>query len=113
MEKEKNEDSANCCWVLENTMRSHQEVYKVFVNQCVAYKYEFCRGTNASQTTRNISEVFGENVANGRTVHRWFEKFRSGDFTLKSQPRARHEAKVDNNELQTVVEADTSQTTLE
>ena len=44
---------------------------------CVAYEYEFRRGTNASQTTRNINEVFGDNVANERTVRRCFERFRS------------------------------------
>ena len=31
---------------------------------CVAYEYEFCCGTNASQTARNINEVFGDNVVN-------------------------------------------------
>ena len=34
----------------------------------VAYEYEFCRGTNASQTARNINEMFGDNVANEQTV---------------------------------------------
>ena len=43
----------------------------------VAYKYEFRRGSNASQTARNINEVFGDNVANERNVRGWFERFRS------------------------------------
>ena len=53
----------------------------------VASTYEFRRGTNASQTARNIDEVFGDNVANERTVRRWFERFRSGDFSLENQHR--------------------------
>ncbi|XP_029639727.1 histone-lysine N-methyltransferase SETMAR-like [Octopus sinensis] len=39
--------------------------------------------------------------------------FRSGDFSFANQPRARPETKVDNEELEAVVEADTSQTTCE
>ena len=43
----------------------------------VAYEYEFRRGTNASQTAKNINDVFGDNVANERTVSRWFKRFQS------------------------------------
>lgn len=64
------------------------------------------------QTARNINEVFGENVANERTVRRWFKKFRSGDFSLENEPRGRPETKVDD-ELKVAVEADTTQTTRE
>ena len=70
----------------------------------VAYEYEFYCRTNASQTARNISEVFGDNVANERTVRRWFERFRSGDFSLKNQLRGRPAIKIDNDELKAVEE---------
>ncbi|EFN83147.1 Histone-lysine N-methyltransferase SETMAR, partial [Harpegnathos saltator] len=43
----------------------------------VIFEYEFRRGTNGH--TRNINEVFGEDVTNERIVHRWFEKFHFGD----------------------------------
>lgn len=79
----------------------------------VIFEYEFRRGTNAAQTTRNVNEVFGKDVANERTVRRWFEKFRSGDFNLQNEPRGRPESTVDNDELKAAVEADTSQTTRE
>jgi len=79
----------------------------------VIFEYEFRRGTNAAQTARNINDIFGKDVANERTVRRWFEKFRSGDFDLENEPRGRPETKVDNDELKVVVEADTSQTTRE
>ncbi|XP_014772226.1 histone-lysine N-methyltransferase SETMAR-like [Octopus bimaculoides] len=74
----------------------------------VVYEYEFRRGT---QTARSLNEVFGEDVANERTVSRRFEKFRSGDYNLENQPCSRPETNVDNDELETVVAADTSQTT--
>ncbi|XP_036361067.1 histone-lysine N-methyltransferase SETMAR-like [Octopus sinensis] len=77
----------------------------------IVYEYVFCRGTSTSETAGNINKVFGEDVTNERTVCQWFQKFRSGDFTLENQPRGRPQTKVDNDELQTVVEMDTSQTT--
>ncbi|XP_029653760.1 histone-lysine N-methyltransferase SETMAR-like [Octopus sinensis] len=62
-------------------------------------------------TARNTNELFGEDLANERTVRRWFEKFWSCEFPLENQLHGRRETKVDNDELETVVEADISQTT--
>ncbi|CAK9813002.1 Histone-lysine N-methyltransferase SETMAR [Anthophora plagiata] len=76
----------------------------------VIFEYEFRRGTNAAQTSRNVNEVFGKDIANERTVHRWFEIFRSGDFDLQNEPRGRPESKVDDNQLKAVVEANPSET---
>ena len=76
----------------------------------VAYEYKFRRGTNASQTARNINETFGDNVANEQTACRWFKRFRSGDFSLENQPRGRPATSTDNDDLKAVGE-DTSQTT--
>ena len=63
----------------------------------VIFEYEFRRGTNATQTSRNVNEVFGKDVANERTVRRWFEKFRSGDFDIQNEPRGRPESKVEDD----------------
>ena len=70
----------------------------------IAYECEFRRGTNASQTARNINKVFGDNVANKRTVRRRCERFRSGDLSLENQPCGRPATKIDNDELKAVVE---------
>ena len=43
------------------------------------YLYEFKRGTNATETARNINEAFGDKSAEVRTVQRWFARFRNGD----------------------------------
>ncbi|EZA52455.1 Histone-lysine N-methyltransferase SETMAR [Ooceraea biroi] len=50
--------------------------------------YEFKRGTNASQTHRNLCEVFGQDVITVRSCQFWFEKFRNGDFNLEDEPRS-------------------------
>ena len=76
----------------------------------VAYEYKFHCGKNASQTARNINEVFGDNVANERTVRQWFERFRTGGFSLGNQPHNRPATKIDNDELKTIVEENTFQT---
>ncbi|XP_014773845.1 potassium voltage-gated channel protein Shaw [Octopus bimaculoides] len=76
----------------------------------VVYECEFRRGTNSSQMFLNINEVFNDDVASEHTVCRWFEKFRSGDSILENQPNGRPETKIENDGLETVMEADISQT---
>lgn len=79
----------------------------------IIFEYEFRRETNARQTVRNINEVFGKNVVNERMVQRWFQKFRSGDFSLENMPRGRPQTKVNDDDLKAVVEKCPSQNTLE
>jgi hypothetical protein len=49
--------------------------------------YEFRRGTRATQTMKNICEVYGEGAIKVRMCQIWFDKFRSGDFGLDDSPR--------------------------
>ena len=72
--------------------------------------FQFHCGRNASQTARNINEVFGDNVANEKTVGQWFKRFQSGDLSLENQSRGRPATKIDNDELKAVVAEDMSQT---
>ena len=46
----------------------------------VIFLFEFKMGHKASETTRNISDAFGQGPANERTVHWWFK------FCKKRQP---------------------------
>ena len=43
----------------------------------------------------------------------WFEKFRSGDFSLENEPRGRPQPKLNNDQAKANLESDTSQTTRE
>ena len=52
------------------------------------FLYEFKLSQSAAETTRKIKQVFGNDGVNERTVRRWFAKFRSGDFSLKDDPRS-------------------------
>lgn len=53
---------------------------------CFVYKYEFCCEATASQTVQIVNQAFDRDMANERTIRRWFERFRFGDFTLQIIP---------------------------
>lgn len=50
--------------------------------------YEFKKGENAAQCSRNICEIFGKESTSERTCQFWYKKFRSGDFDLIDKPRS-------------------------
>ena len=50
----------------------------------VIFLYEYKLGNSAAKAARNINQAFGENTVNDRKVQRWFEKFRTGDFSLQN-----------------------------
>lgn len=77
----------------------------------VLMKYEFLRGTSASDTARNINDVFGTEVTSQSTTSHGFEKFSSGDFDLSNEPRGRPESKLDNDVLKATIESGPSQNT--
>ena len=36
-------------------------------------------GHKATEATRNINKAFGQEIANKRTIQRWFQKFRNSE----------------------------------
>ncbi|XP_026831394.1 histone-lysine N-methyltransferase SETMAR [Ooceraea biroi] len=75
--------------------------------------YEFKRGTNASQTHRNLCEVFGQDVITVRSCQFWFEKFRNGDFNLENEPRSGRPSVIDKARLRSRVKETPDITTRE
>ena len=65
---------------------------------------------SAAETARKINQVFGNNSVNERTVRRWFEKFRSRDFSLEDEFRSGRPTVIQDEDLKTLVETDPSQT---
>ena len=47
--------------------------------------FHFCKGKNAVQTAKKLRDVYGEEVLKIRQCRNWFDKFRSGDFSLKDE----------------------------
>ena len=58
------------------------------------------------------SQAFDNDNVNERTARRWFAKFRSGDFSLEDEPRGCRPAVMQDEDLRTLVETDSSQTVM-
>ncbi|XP_039097120.1 UPF0547 protein C16orf87 homolog [Hyaena hyaena] len=71
----------------------------------ILFLYEFKLGHSAATASRNINSVFGEGSVSERTVRWWFEKFRSGDLSLKNEPRGRPKSVLNEDQLRAMVEA--------
>ncbi|XP_014780614.1 histone-lysine N-methyltransferase SETMAR-like [Octopus bimaculoides] len=75
--------------------------------------YEFHKGVNASAAARSIQGTYGDDVVNKRSCRRWFSRFRSGDFTLKEEPKEGHPKKLDSKMLEALVSENHTVTTRE
>lgn len=71
----------------------------------ILFLYEFKLGHSAATASRNIISVFGEGSVSERTIRWWFEKFRSGDLSLKNEPRGRPKSVLNEEQLRARVEA--------
>ncbi|KAL6447999.1 hypothetical protein ACFW04_000204 [Cataglyphis niger] len=49
--------------------------------------YYFRKGKNAVQAAKKLRDVYGNEALKERQCRNWFEKFRSGDFSLKDDQR--------------------------
>ena len=48
----------------------------------------FCKWKKAAQAAKNLHHVYGEEALKERQCRNWFDKFRSGDFSLKDEQRS-------------------------
>ncbi|OAD62845.1 Histone-lysine N-methyltransferase SETMAR [Eufriesea mexicana] len=79
----------------------------------VIFLCEYKLGNNAANAAHNLNLAIAENTVNHRKVQRWFEKFRSGDFSLQNDPRGRPKTSVKNDDLKALVEANSTVSTRE
>jgi len=68
--------------------------------------YDFKLGRKATETARNINNVFGQHTTNLRTVQRWFSKFRSGNESLEDEEHGSRPSQVDDDHLKKLINAD-------
>lgn len=64
---------------------------------CVSL-HEFKLGHSSAETILNVINTWGDDTVSERTTRRWFEEFRAGDQSRKSEERGRL-SEVDNDEL--------------
>ena len=75
--------------------------------------WEFKQGNSATATAQKLCSVYGEGVISDRAVRNWFVKFRSGDMTLKDEPRMGRPSDFDDDVLNSLLEENPRQSTRE
>ena len=65
---------------------------------------------NASQAHQMLIEAYGGHALSRAQCFRWFEKFRSGDFSVENEDRGRPPKKFEDAELQALLDEDDGQT---
>ncbi|XP_029638061.1 histone-lysine N-methyltransferase SETMAR-like [Octopus sinensis] len=69
----------------------------------VIFLYEYKLGHSATKALRNIKRAFGNDSVDIRTVQRWFQRFRSGNESLKSESRGKPKSDIRHDELNALV----------
>ena len=53
-----------------------------------------------------MSDLYGDKALKERQCQNWFRKFRSGDFSLKDEPRSGRPNEVDDDQIKALIELD-------
>ncbi|KAL4711420.1 hypothetical protein ACJJTC_016174 [Scirpophaga incertulas] len=61
--------------------------------------FYFRKGKNAAQAAKKLRDVYGEEALKERQCRNWFDKFRSGDFSLKDDQRSGRPEKLDDDQI--------------
>ncbi|XP_076053689.1 histone-lysine N-methyltransferase SETMAR-like [Oratosquilla oratoria] len=84
------------------------EVSTDLVRGCLLYDFKV--GLLAAASSRRICQAFGDSAVNERTVRRWFKKFKSGDLSLRGEPRSGRPQVLNDGVLKAAIEEDSSLT---
>ena len=68
--------------------------------------FAFNRGQKASEVTKNICAVYGEDAVAERTVRDWFVRFKRGNFDLNDAPRFGRPIKMGQDQLRDLLKKD-------
>ena len=64
--------------------------------------YHFRKGKNAEQVAKKLRSEYGDKALKERQCQNWFRKFRSGDFSLKDEPRSGRPNEVDVDQINSI-----------
>ena len=68
--------------------------------------FYFRKGKNAGQAAKMLRDVYGEEALEDRQCRNWFDKFRSGDFSLKDEQHSGRPNEVDDDQIKAIIESD-------
>ena len=72
--------------------------------------FAFKRGQKASEVTKDICAVYGEEAIAERTVRDWSVRFKHGNFDLNDAPCSGRSIKMDKDQLRNLLKEDGHQT---
>ena len=75
--------------------------------------FYFRKRKNASQAHKKLCAVYGGEVLKERQCQNWFDKFRSGDFSLKDEKRSGRSVEDDDDLIKAIIDSDRHSTTRE
>lgn len=75
--------------------------------------FEFNRGSNASESARNICGVYGKGFVAERTARKWFSRFKNGNFDMSDEQRTGRPSGFNEERLEVLLQEDPKQTTRE
>jgi len=89
---------------ISNVHNDNKRAYSIFPPLRVSSE------RNATETIAIICVLYGENAVSHITYKRWYQKFRQGDFSLEDEPRAGRPQKIETDELQALLDINSTQT---
>ena len=67
--------------------------------------FYFRKEKNAVQAVKKLRVVYGEESLNWFRSRNWFDKFRSGDFSVKDEQRSCRPNGVDDDKIKAIIES--------
>ena len=81
---------------------------KVYLRGVVLHYFNMKK--TAAKSHRILVEVYGQHALAERTCHKWFARFKSGDFVLEDEERLGQPKKFEDKELEALLDEDCCQT---